>query len=239
MVKSHLVASEMKTLEAAELITRIESRPEEAEAILAGLPQKAIPLIGITGAPGVGKSTLIARLIDEYRKRGHQVGVLAVDPTSPLSGGALLGDRVRMQVHAADQSVFIRSMATRGHLGGLSRATAGAARVMAAWGADPVIIETVGVGQSETEIMELADVVAVVLTPLSGDDIQMLKAGVFEIADIFVVNKADQGRAETLAENLRSHFHRPVVVSVATEGTGVEELISEIGEQTDKKGVVE
>jgi len=219
----------MKTIEAAELITRIENRPGEAEALLAVLPDQTAARIGITGAPGVGKSTLIARMVEEYRKRGRKVGVLAVDPSSPLTGGALLGDRVRMQVHAVDENVFIRSMATRGHLGGLSRAAAGAARVMAAWGADPVIIETVGVGQSETEIMDLADAVAVVLTPLAGDDIQMLKAGVFEIADIFVVNKADRGRAETLAENLRAHFRRPVVVSVATEGRGVEELIAEIG----------
>lgn len=218
----------MKTIEAAGLISRIEDRPEEAEAILAGLSAPSALRIGVTGAPGVGKSTLIARMVEEYRKRGGKVGVVAVDPSSPLTGGALLGDRVRMQVHAADECVFIRSMATRGHLGGLSRATAGAAGVMAAWGANPVIIETVGVGQSETEVMRLADAVVAVLTPLSGDDIQMLKAGVFEIADIFVVNKSDQGRAETLAENLRSHFHRPVVVSVATEGKGVEELIARI-----------
>lgn len=220
----------MKTIEAAGLISRIEDRPEEAEAILAGLAAPSALRIGVTGAPGVGKSTLIARMVEGYRKRGKKVGVVAVDPSSPLTGGALLGDRVRMQVHAADERVFIRSMATRGHLGGLSRATAGAAGVMAAWGADPVIIETVGVGQSETEVMSLADVVVAVLTPLSGDDIQMLKAGVFEIADLFVVNKADRGRAETLAESLRSHFHRPVVVSVATEGKGVEELIARIEE---------
>lgn len=220
----------MNTREAAKLISRIEDRPEEAEAILAGLAAPSALRIGVTGAPGVGKSTLIARMVEEYRKRGKKVGVVAVDPSSPLTGGALLGDRVRMQVHAADENVFIRSMATRGHLGGLARATAGAAGVMAAWGANPVIIETVGVGQSETEVMSLADAVVAVLTPLAGDDIQMLKAGVFEIADLFVVNKADQGRAETLAENLRSHFHRPVVVSVATEGKGVEELIARIEE---------
>ena len=220
----------MKTIEAAGLISRIEDRPEEAEAILAGLAAPSALRIGVTGAPGVGKSTLIARMVEEYRKRGGKVGVVAVDPSSPLTGGALLGDRVRMQVHAADECVFIRSMATRGHLGGLSRATAGAAGVMAAWGANPVIIETVGVGQSETEVMRLADVVVAVLTPLAGDDIQMVKAGVFEIADLFVVNKADQGRAETLAENLRSHFHRPVLVSVATDGKGVEELIARIEE---------
>lgn len=225
----------MKTIEAAELISRIENRPGEAEALLDSLPEEAIPRIGITGAPGVGKSTLIARLIEEYRRRGKKVGVLAVDPSSPLTGGALLGDRVRMQTHAADENVFIRSMATRGHLGGLSRATAGAAKILAAWGADLIIIETVGVGQSETEIMHLADAVAVILTPLSGDDIQMLKAGVFEIADIFVVNKADRGRAETLAENLRSHFHRPAVVSVATEGKGVGELMERIEEEMGKK----
>ena len=220
----------MKTLEAAELISRIENRPKEAGAVVARLPGKDIPLIGITGAPGAGKSTLIARLIEEYRARGKKVGVLAVDPSSPLTGGALLGDRVRMQTHAADENVFIRSMATRGHLGGLSRATAGAAKVLAAWGADVVIIETVGVGQSETEIMDLADVVAVILTPLSGDDIQMLKAGVYEIADIFVVNKSDRGRTESLVESLGALYRRPVVVTVATEGKGVGELIERIEE---------
>ena len=220
----------MKTLEAAELISRIENRPEESGAIVARLPGKDIPRIGITGAPGAGKSTLIARLIEEYRARGKKVGVLAVDPSSPITGGALLGDRVRMQTHAADENVFIRSMATRGHLGGLSRATAGAARVLAAWGAEVVIIETVGVGQSETEIMDLADVVAVILTPLSGDDIQMLKAGVYEIADIFVVNKSDRGRTEPLVESLGALYRRPVVVTVATEGKGVGELIERIEE---------
>ena len=228
----------MKTLEAAELISRIENRPEEAGAIVARLPGKDIPRIGITGAPGAGKSTLIARLIEEYRARGKKVGVLAVDPSSPITGGALLGDRVRMQTHAADENVFIRSMATRGHLGGLSRATAGAAKVLAAWGADVVIIETVGVGQSETEIMDLADVVAVILTPLSGDDIQMLKAGVYEIADIFVVNKSDRGRTEALVERLGALYRRPVVVTVATEGKGVGELMSRIEEKMGEKKCV-
>ena len=158
-------------------------------------------LVGVTGAPGAGKSTLVDGLISRWRKSGSSVGVIAVDPTSPFSGGAMLGDRVRMQTHAQDAGVFIRSMATRGHLGGLARATADAALVLDAAGKDFVAIETVGVGQDEVEVARTADVSVVVLVPGMGDDVQALKAGVMEIADIFVVNKADRDGADrTVAE---------------------------------------
>ncbi len=218
----------MDTLQAGKLITRIEDNPEEVDSVLAGLEEKEVLKIGITGPPGCGKSTLIARLIEGYLERKKKVAVLAIDPSSPLTGGALLGDRIRMQMHSLEENVFIRSMATRGHLGGLSPATEGAAKVLAAWGAEIVIIETVGVGQNETEIMKVADRVVVILTPLMGDDIQMLKAGVFEIADIFVINKSDQKRSDGLARDLKTHFKCPVLLTVANEGKGVEELIGEL-----------
>ncbi len=218
----------MDTVQAGKLITRIEDDPEKVDSVLAGLEAKEALKIGLTGPPGCGKSTLIARLIEGYLERKKKVAVLAIDPSSPLTGGALLGDRIRMQMHSVEENVFIRSMATRGHLGGLSPATEGAAKVLAAWGADIVIIETVGVGQNETEIMKVADRVVVVLTPLMGDEIQMLKAGVFEIADVFVINKSDQKKADGLARELKVHFDRPVFLTAANEGTGIEELIGEL-----------
>src|SRR5262249_34598692 len=149
-------------------------------------------LVGVTGPPGAGKSTLVDRLISEFRGAGHMVGVIAVDPTSPFTGGAVLGDRLRMQAHAEDAGVFIRSMATRGHLGGLARATRDAALVLDAAGRDLVIIETVGVGQDEVDVVRTADISVVTLVPGTGDDVQALKAGIMEIADVFVVNKADR-----------------------------------------------
>jgi LAO/AO transport system kinase len=196
-------------------------------------------LVGVTGAPGTGKSTLVDRLIAEIRQGGTKVGVIAVDPTSPFSGGAVLGDRVRMNAHAADSGVFIRSMATRGHLGGLARATSDAALVLDAAGFEVVVIETVGVGQDEVDIVSAADISIVLLVPGTGDDLQAIKAGVMEIADIFVVNKADregadrvvQGVASSLA--LKSHdpaeWHPPILKTEATTGTGVETLWREVG----------
>ena len=195
-------------------------------------------LIGVTGPPGAGKSTLVDRLTTELRTRGGTVGVIAVDPTSPFTGGALLGDRLRMQGHAADPDVFIRSMATRGHLGGLARATGDAALVLDAAGKDFVVIETVGVGQDEVEIIRTADVSLVTLVPGAGDEVQALKAGIMEIADIFVVNKADREGAGRLVSAIEAHlslksygaaeWRPPIVKTIATKGAGVPELVDSI-----------
>jgi LAO/AO transport system kinase len=195
-------------------------------------------LVGITGAPGAGKSTLVDRLIAELRRRGQSVGVVAVDPTSPFSGGAILGDRVRMQAHAGDAGVFIRSMATRGHLGGLSRATGDAALVLDAAGMDVVLIETVGVGQDEVDIVRTADVSVVTLVPGSGDDVQALKAGIMEIADVFVVNKSDREGADRTVASIKAlqslevfaegRWRPPIVKTEATTGAGVDALADEI-----------
>ncbi|MDP7294653.1 MAG: methylmalonyl Co-A mutase-associated GTPase MeaB [Vicinamibacterales bacterium] len=191
-------------------------------------------LVGVTGPPGAGKSSLVDRLIARFRSTGRRVGVIAVDPTSPFSGGAVLGDRVRMQSRAGDDGVFIRSMATRGQLGGLASATHEAALVLDAAGYDPLIIETVGVGQDEVEIARTADVAVVVVAPGFGDDVQAIKAGVLEIADVFVVNKADHDGADRavaqletmlgLAEPPSGEWRPPVLRTQATSGAGVEEL---------------
>ena len=195
-------------------------------------------LVGVTGPPGAGKSTLVDRLSLELRGRGETVGIIAVDPTSPYSGGAILGDRVRMQSQAGDDGVFIRSMATRGHLGGLSPATHEAAYVLDAAGKDWVVIETVGVGQDEVDIVRTADVAIVVLVPGTGDEVQALKAGIMEIADIFVVNKADRDGADRLVASIEvllglgdaepGAWRPPIVRTQATAGLGVPELLAAI-----------
>jgi LAO/AO transport system kinase len=216
-------------------ITAIENHAPEAEELLRLLfPHTGSAyLTGVTGAPGTGKSTLVDRLAAYHRKKHEPVGVIAVDPTSPYSGGAILGDRIRMQGHAGDTGTFIRSMATRGFLGGLARATAEVALLLDAAGKKQVLIETVGVGQDEIDIVRLADCVLVVLVPGMGDDIQNMKAGLMEIGDIFVLNKADREGADRLEQQLlamlalvmpRDGWHPPVVRTVATESKGIEEL---------------
>ena len=195
-------------------------------------------VVGLTGAPGVGKSTTVTGLVRGLRARGERVGVLAVDPSSPFSGGALLGDRVRMQEHAIDPDVYIRSMATRGHLGGLAVATPQALRAFDAAGFDTVIVETVGVGQSELEVAEMADAILVLLAPGMGDGIQAAKAGILEIGDIFVVNKSDRDGAQALVRELRTmialtdrgprDWKPPIVTTVAYENRGIGDLLEAI-----------
>jgi LAO/AO transport system kinase len=223
----------------ARLISLVESGGDAAADAVARLYARtgSAYTIGITGAPGAGKSTLTDRLIGRIRADGDEVGVLAVDPTSPFTGGAILGDRVRMQDHATDDGVFIRSMATRGHLGGLALATPQAVRVLDAAGKPWVIIETVGVGQVEVEIAGAADTTVVVVTPGWGDGVQAAKAGLLEIADVFVVNKAERpgtdGTVRDLRQMLELSGHQawepPIVETVATESRGVDELWAAIG----------
>jgi LAO/AO transport system kinase len=220
----------------ARAISLIEDdHPAAAALIRALFPHTGrASLVGITGPPGAGKSTLVDRLVSDARAAGDTVGVIAVDPTSPFTGGSILGDRLRMQAHAADQGVFIRSMATRGHLGGLARTTSDAALVLDAAGKSVVIVETVGVGQDEVDIVRLADVSVVVLVPGTGDDVQALKAGIMEIADVYVVNKADRDGADRMVTSIESNlalqayaagaWRPPIVKTTATTGAGVAEL---------------
>jgi LAO/AO transport system kinase len=207
-------------------------------------------ILGLTGQPGAGKSTLVDQLARHYRKRDRTAGIIAVDPSSPYTGGAILGDRIRMQEHFSDPGIFIRSMATRGSLGGLARSTADAAMVLDASGRDFVMIETVGVGQDEVDIVRLADVTIVILVPGMGDDVQSLKAGIMEIADIFVINKSDRDGAERVEREIRSlqslamrpdNWMPPIVKTVASEGKGIDELAASIAayeEYLQKEGLM-
>jgi LAO/AO transport system kinase len=211
----------------ARLATGIENRDPHALETLAKLPPGHARIIGITGPPGAGKSTLVNAVAATLRAEGKTLAILAVDPSSRKTGGAILGDRIRMQQHHADPGIFIRSMATRGLTGGLARATADMARLMDAAGKDYVLIETVGVGQDEVEVSGVADVTVVVLVPGMGDDVQAIKAGILEIADIFVINKADQPGADRVESELsEGEWRVPVVRTVATTGQGVPELLA-------------
>jgi LAO/AO transport system kinase len=222
----------------ARAITLVEDGRPEARSLLAALfPHAGRALVvGVTGPPGAGKSSLVDRLAAQLRKEGRTVGIVAVDPTSPFSGGAILGDRIRMQAHATDPGVFIRSMATRGHLGGLAAATGQALVVLDAAGKDVVLVETVGVGQDEVEIVGTADVSLVVLVPGLGDEVQALKAGIMEIADVFVVNKADRDGVERVVAEIESMLslsaagaERPAIVrTVATRDEGTAALLEAV-----------
>lgn len=232
-----LLDGEVRAL--ARAIRMVEDRDPAVEDLLRQVRGRAgrAHVVGITGPPGAGKSTLGDGIVERWRAAGHTVGVIAVDPSSPFSGGAILGDRVRMQRHALDRGVYIRSMAARGHLGGLASATREAIRLIDASGRDRCLLETVGVGQSELEVMLTADTTVVVTTPASGDSVQIIKAGILEIADIFVVNKADIGGADRVAKELRRMVHEtksgtywepPVVMTVASSGDGLDELADAI-----------
>lgn len=222
----------------ARIITLVEERAPGTEELLTRvhLNGRRAHTVGVTGPPGTGKSTLVAQLIRAYRQRGRTVGVVAVDPTSPFTGGALLGDRVRMQDVAGDPGVFIRSMATRGHLGGLAAATADVVRVLEATGYDLILVETVGAGQDEVDIVRTADTTVVVEMPGLGDDVQAIKAGMMEIADIFAVNKADYANAERVVLTLQlslqlgppSPWKPPIIKTVATTAVGIDELVDAI-----------
>jgi LAO/AO transport system kinase len=232
----------------ARALSLVEDRAAGAEALLDALHPhlRNAPRLGLTGPPGAGKSTLASALAGVLRGDGVTVGIVAVDPTSPFTGGAILGDRVRMGRHAGDPGVFVRSMATRGHLGGLARATADAAAVLDAAGTDTVLIETVGVGQDEVDIVGTADVTIVVLVPEAGDDVQAIKAGIMEIADIFVVNKADREGADRMAQAVSAalslqtfatdQWCPPVLQTSATAGEGIEELWGAIRRFRERPG---
>lgn len=234
-------------LQIARAISAVEDGRQEATALLKDVfPHTGrATVIGITGAPGAGKSTLVDRLAVVYRARGETVGIIAVDPSSPFSGGAILGDRIRMQGMATDSGIFIRSMAARGHLGGLARATGDAVAILDAAGYSKLIVETVGVGQDEVEIVKTADVTVVVLVPGMGDDIQAIKAGIMEIGDVFVINKADREgvlRTEREIESLMSISERPdgwkppIVKTIGIDGSGIDALCAAIQQYLEFAG---
>jgi LAO/AO transport system kinase len=228
----------------ARLISLVENRPAEAIPALRLLHSHTGRgyVVGVTGPPGSGKSTVIDAVVRVVRQGGRRVGIVAVDPTSPFTGGAILGDRIRMQDHSTDPGVFVRSMATRGHLGGLAPATAGAVEVLDAYGCDLILVETVGTGQAEVDIVGASDTVVVVTVPHLGDAVQTLKAGVMEIGDLFVVNKADRGEAERTAADItmmlglasdRGGWRASVLLTTATEGTGIPQVVEAIDRHRD------
>ena len=225
----------------ARAISAVENRAPDSSLLLKTLfPHTGkARIIGMTGAPGAGKSTLVDQLAKTYRRDQKTLGIIAVDPTSPFTGGAILGDRIRMQDHHADAGIYIRSMATRGSLGGLARTTADVATVLDASGRDLILIETVGVGQDEIDIVRLADITVVILVPGMGDDVQTIKAGIMEIADIFVINKSDRDGAERVEREIRAMqslaprhdgWSPPIVKTVASEGKGIQELAGAIAD---------
>ena len=238
----------------ARAITMVETGGDQAAAIMKGVfaATGRATVIGITGAPGAGKSSLVDKLALYYKDQGSKVGIVCIDPSSPFSGGAILGDRLRMATLGLDKNIFIRSMATRGNLGGLSRATVDAVSILDAAGYEKVIVETVGVGQDEVEIVKTADVSVVVLVPGMGDDIQAIKAGIMEIGDVFVINKADREgvlRTQKELESLLTLAHRPdmwnppIVKTIATESKGIEDLVAAAAsylefQRTEKSGGV-
>jgi LAO/AO transport system kinase len=244
---NHDIASSIESLRSGDVralaraISVVENRaPGWSDLLKALFPHSGrARVIGLTGAPGAGKSTLVDQLARSYRKQNRSVGIIAVDPTSPYTGGAILGDRIRMQEHFADTGIYIRSMATRGSLGGLARATADVTTVLDASGRDVILIETVGVGQDEVDIVRLADITVVILVPGMGDDVQTIKAGIMEIADIFVINKSDREGAERVEREIRAlqslalrhdGWTPPIVKTVASDGTGVGDLAGAIAD---------
>ncbi len=228
----------------AKLITLVENRDRETRKIMSAVYDRSGNgyVVGVTGPPGAGKSTLVDRLIAHLRRSGRSVGVVAVDPSSPFSGGAVLGDRIRMQNHFLDDGVFIRSLSTRGRHGGLARATRDVVRLLDASGKDFVLVETVGVGQTELDIMDLAHTTLVVMVPEAGDTVQVMKAGLLEIADVFIVNKADREGADRMTGELERMLHMlpsehgwqvPVLPTQANQDVGIEELIAAIERHRD------